>query len=52
MDAYLKNLVDSMIQKSTEVLKKENPTSKDIESSLLLLHDAKKYLKLIENGII
>lgn len=52
MDIYVKNLTDSMLKQVIELLKKENPTSKDIENSLLLLNDVNKYLKLIENGAI
>lgn len=52
MDTYLKGLVESLLQEVTELLKKENPTSKDIENSLLLMNDAKKYMRLIENGLI
>lgn len=43
----LKKCVDELIEISVENLKKENLTPNDIEFSLMLLKDAKRYMVLI-----
>lgn len=48
----LKKCTDELLEIAAENLKKENLTPSDIEFSLMLLNDAKKYIMLIKHDAI